>query len=622
MSSQNLEQVSEFSPHTESQKFESQQAKAIRYDLAHLRQEFFESLNDFFDWLQTEEVRNAVGKQLLKQLRTQGSQIRARLEADFSLVVIGDFKRGKSTLINALLEAPVVTTNVTAETVTINQITYGTESRIDACLVDGGRVRLEPKELNADQLVPILERLPQKVSHLSVEAPVKWLQGLRLVDTPGTGDILKRFDRTVHAYLSQADAVLFVVSSLAPLAESEQAFLRLSVLPQDFPKVFFIVNMLDSVRTDQEAERLLNSIQAKISRLFPSAHLFGLSALDEFCRIQSLPRPLPNRASALEAEFRAFRECLQQSVLLNRDLIQLDRAADQTEQMLQEFESNIILLCNAMQADQLRLGEAIAQCEDQTSELYSKIDHHKKVMRDEIQEMCEQAGHWMNDFMDRLEMETIGTILNFKVDDIQRHFHFFLTDSLRKAVSKCLDTHQPAIIESANKAKKEIFEDFQLLTDASMTSSNAVKATFGDLPWTSLDTVGVLIGFSGIGVVIEIIGQLFVSQEKKSRKSRQAVDYQKRLRDALPELRLSVAQEIRSRYSSIVTKIEQQIQSAYQQHIEASLSAMQRAQEICAEGGQKVAVTNECLQEVLSLLASTRLFLNSFKQQLWTVEIQ
>lgn len=618
MSSQNLEKDSKSSLHNESQEFESQQAKAIRYDLAHLRQEFFESIDDFFGWFQTEEVRNAVGKQLLKQLRTQGNQIRARLESDFSLVVIGDFKRGKSTLINALLGTPVVTTNVTSETVTINQITYGSELKIDACLVNGGRVRLEPKELNADQLVPIIERLPEKVNHLSVEAPVEWLQGLRLVDTPGTGDILKRFDKTVYAYLSQADAVLVVVSSVSPLSESEQAFLRLSVLPQDFPKVFFIVNMLDSVRTDREAERLLNSIQTKVSRLFPSAHLFGLSALDEFCRIQSLPRPNSNRASALEAEFRAFRECLQESILLNCDLIQLDRAADQTKGMLQEFESDIILLRNAMQADQLRLGEVIAQCEDQTSELYSKIDQHKKVLRDEIEQMCEQAAHWMNEFMNRLEKETIGSILDFQLDDIQRHFQFFLTDSLQKAMRQCLNAHQPAIIKSANKAKKGIFEDFQLLTDTSMTSSDVAKATFGDLPWTSLDTMEALIELSKLGMIFDLLSNLILSKEKDSR---QAVAYQKKLRDALPKLRLSVTQEIRSRYSSIATTIEQQIQSAYQQHIEASLSAMQRAQELCAEGGQKVAATNDCLQEVLSLLDSTCSFLSSFKQKLWTASL-
>ncbi len=251
--------------------------------------------------MQTEKLALVLGSSLLKQLRNQENQICERLEGDFSLVVVGNFKRGKSTLINALLGTPVVTTNVTPETVTINQIKYGTQLRSDACLADGGRLRLDPEELKVDRLVPLLEKLPQ-ISHLNIEAPVEWLRGLRLVDTPGVGDILKQFDSQIHAYLCEADAVLFVVSALSPLAESEQAFLRLSLLPQDFPKLFFIVNMMDIARTEQEAEKLLNSIRKKIFRVFPNAYIFGLSALDEFGRIQSLPRPNLNRMLALEAE--------------------------------------------------------------------------------------------------------------------------------------------------------------------------------------------------------------------------------------------------------------------------------------------------------------------------------
>jgi GTPase SAR1 family protein len=60
-----------------------------------------------------------------------------------SLAVVGDFKRGKSTLINALVGSEVVTTNVTPETVTINYIEHGTENKIEAVLEDGGKVDLQ-----------------------------------------------------------------------------------------------------------------------------------------------------------------------------------------------------------------------------------------------------------------------------------------------------------------------------------------------------------------------------------------------------------------------------------------------------------------------------------------------
>jgi len=590
------------------------QAKAIRYEFTHLRQEFLENLNDFSAWVQTEKLATFLGSSLLKQVRNQENQIRDRLKADFSLVIIGDFKRGKSTLINALLEMPVVTTNVTPETVTINEIKYGSELRIDACLVDGGRVRLETEELQAEQLVPLLEKLPQKVSHLSIKATVEWLRGLCLVDTPGTGDIFKQFDSQVHAYLYHADAVLFVVSALVPLAESEQAFLRLSLLPQDFPKLFFVVNMMDIARTEQEAERLSNSIKTKISRVFPNAYVFGLSALDEVSRIQSLPRPNPNRALALEADFKAFRECLQKSILLNRDLIQLDRATTQMEQMLQEFESKLKLLQHAIQSDQLKLSRAIAQCEDESSELFSQINQHKQVMRDEISQMREQACYWINEFMERLETEAIATIPNFKLDDIRRHFHFFLTDSLRKGISQCLDAHRSQIIESANKANKAILEDFHLLTEVSLAESDVAQATFGDLPWTNLDTIHLLMEFSPF----KLFAHLLIGQAKESEALSQTIDYKQKLQKNLPELRRTIAEEIRSLYSNIADKITAQIETAYRQDIEASVSAMRQAQELSTKGEEQIAATNQCLQEASLLLTDTYSSLKSFKQKLWS----
>ena len=594
------------------------QAKAIRYDLTHLSQEFLNHLDDFSVWAQTEKLQNTLGNSLLKQLHEREQQIRNRIATDFALVVVGEFKRGKSTLINALLGLPIVTTNITPETVTINEIKYGAQLQCEACFADGGRVRLAPEELTAAQLIPLLEKLPQKVSHLSIEANIEWLKGMRLVDTPGTGDILKQFDSQVHDYLCHADAVLCVVSALSPLAESEQAFLKLSLLPQDFPKLLFVINMMDIARTDRDAQRLLDSIRSKILHVFPSAQVFGLSALDEIGRIRSLPRPNPNRMLALEADFQAFRESLQTSILLNRDLIQLDRATINMEQMLQEFESKLTLLQQALQADRSSLDRAIAQCENESSELFAKVDRHKQVMRDEISQMCEQACDWMNRFMERLETEAIATITNFKIDDIRRHFHFFLTDSLYKAMSLCVETHHGAVIASADRATKAILADFQLSTDLQLAKVkvNVSEITFGDLPWTQLDTFHLLTDF----MPLKIISKLVLNQAKQSVESSQTDIYQQHLQHALPEFRQSIGQEIRSLYSSMTDKIAQQIENSYRQDVESSISAMRQARELSTRGEQQIAATDEYLQEALLFVADARSSLKSFKQKLWSEE--
>jgi GTPase SAR1 family protein len=595
----------------------SLQPKTIQYDLHYLRQEFLEILHHLSDGVRTENIKNALGKQLIKYLETQTQQILTRLEADCCLVVIGDFKRGKSTLINALLGETVVTTDVTTETVTINQIRHGSPLKHFVYLSDGGRVKIEPEELKSEHLKTILENLPQPVSHVNIEAPIEWLKGLCLVDTPGTGDILKRFDRQVHDYLLQADAVIFVLSALSPFSESESAFLKYSVIPQDFPKIFFVLNMLDNLTTEEQADRLLNSTQNKIRLLFPDAKLFGLSAYDEFCRLQSLDRPNPITAERLAAAFDDFRQSLQKSIHLNRDLIQLDRAIDNLDQMLKEFEENLARLDHAMHIDQSRLTTSIAQCQDKTSELFTKIEQHKQVMRNEIKQMSKQTATWMNEFIARLKDEAIAKISKFKVDDIRRHFVFFLTNKFSKALSECLNHHKFHIVEIVNKTNKGIFEDIKLLTNLGIADQETAQDNTADQLVLDMDIAELLIDcqFSHsivVSVTKQIEDLITINQLNK---------YQQKLQNHLPQLKELFHHEIDLLYNSIINQIEQKMESVYQQNIETSLSVMQQAQELRAQEIQKVTVTHEALKDVSLLLEDTRKSLKPLKQKLCSEDV-
>ncbi len=131
-------------------------APPVKFDADFQRQQLLALLSDFIAWVQTERVREVVGHEMLVQLRQQELQVEARLERDFLLVVMGDFKRGKSTLINVLLKSIVATTNATPETVTINEIRYGSVLRAEARMRTGGRIVIEPDELVAEHLVPLL----------------------------------------------------------------------------------------------------------------------------------------------------------------------------------------------------------------------------------------------------------------------------------------------------------------------------------------------------------------------------------------------------------------------------------------------------------------------------------
>lgn len=585
--------------------------RKIKYDLEHLNKEFRELLLEFSLGMQTEAIRGAIGKELSKQILTQEDRLTERMQKDFSLVVIGNFKRGKSTLVNALLGKHVVTTNVTPETVTINEISYGDRFEIEACLLSGGKVKLEPKQLHSERLIPTIEQLPKPVSHLNIKAPLPWLKGMRLIDTPGTADIFNRFDRQISDYLKGADAVIVVISALSPLSQSERAFLSLSVFPQDFPKLFFVLNALDFARSDREAERLLQSTTAKITSVFPQARVFGLSAYDEFCRLQSLDRPSPERSITLEKQFQMFREALGESILLNRDLIQLSRTTSEMEDSLRRWQSNLVLLRQVLQSDRVQLGKAIASCENRSSQLSVKIERHKQEIDKQMQQLLDRAEVWVEEFMERLETEAIAQIANFKIADLQRHYHFFLTDLLRMAIERCLDADRALALEIIEKETSSISQEIQALIEIEIAKKSIGQFAI-EQHWSLLDTVDWILHSFHLNFFVAPLIHLV----KESGHSKESLHYQKQLQKTLPEIKKALTEQLQTLYNDLNKRMQEYVEVAYQQELENSLVALRQAEELCDRGEQTSNLTNRGLQDASVAIADTLNYLQKFQDKL------
>ena len=81
--------------------------------------------------------RSLLGESFINLAARWEKDILSRRNDPFTLVVCGEFKRGKSSLINALLGEDVTPVNVTPETVTLNRIIYGPHS--NEAVLPGGK---------------------------------------------------------------------------------------------------------------------------------------------------------------------------------------------------------------------------------------------------------------------------------------------------------------------------------------------------------------------------------------------------------------------------------------------------------------------------------------------------
>jgi len=213
-----------------------------------------------------------------------------RLEAEhFHLAVLGQFKRGKSTLLNALLGEEILPASVVPLTAIPTFVRWGPEQKIRIMFEDDR----PPEEFVPDEengLTDYLNRFvteesnpknTKKVLQAEVFHPSKLLSGgLVLIDTPGIGSTYQHNTVTTLNFLPQCDAALFLVSADPPVTEVEIDFLR--EVATKVSHLFFIFNKTDYLR-DQDRETALAFFKGVLTEqaVIPeNAPIFPLSALN------------------------------------------------------------------------------------------------------------------------------------------------------------------------------------------------------------------------------------------------------------------------------------------------------------------------------------------------------
>jgi GTP-binding protein EngB required for normal cell division len=202
-------------------------------------------------------------------------------EDRFNLAVVGQFKRGKSTLMNAVLGRDLLPTGLLPLTSAITTLCYGSTER----------VVLRRKGWTLEQEVPLVQLAAfiteqgnpgneKGLIEARVELPLPFLRrGLHFIDTPGIGSVRHENTATTYAFLPQMHAVIFVTSVEAPLSEAEERFLL--DLRGQIRQLFVVVNKMDML-AERERDEVLGYIHARMEQLLGanSAHLFPLSARD------------------------------------------------------------------------------------------------------------------------------------------------------------------------------------------------------------------------------------------------------------------------------------------------------------------------------------------------------
>jgi len=203
----------------------------------------------------------------LAALAAEAEEALARLrENRFHLAVMGQFKRGKSTLINALLGEPVLPTGILPLTSVATEVRHGSARRAEVVFEDGRRETAAVDDLALYCTEKHNPGNHKRVARVEVELPNPLLGGgLVITDTPGIGSTHTHNTRAAYDYLSRADAAVLVFGIDPPVSEVESDFIEQARGYLD--RLFFLLNKVDYATAGERNEAL------EFTREFLDSHL-------------------------------------------------------------------------------------------------------------------------------------------------------------------------------------------------------------------------------------------------------------------------------------------------------------------------------------------------------------
>lgn len=201
-----------------------------------------------------------------------------------TVLVCGEFKRGKSTFVNALIGRSVCPTDTDICTSVVSIIKFGTNEKVTRLYGDFSN--LKSQVIDFDDIEKYTVGTAEDIDNtvcLEIELPLEELKkGLIIIDTPGVGGLDPRHAALTNYFLPQADVTLFMTDVNEPLTTTELDFYKNKVL-QYAKHSAIIVNKADLKDADSVEEIRLDTL-SKVSSYtqtpIDSIDIISVSAAD------------------------------------------------------------------------------------------------------------------------------------------------------------------------------------------------------------------------------------------------------------------------------------------------------------------------------------------------------
>lgn len=558
--------------------------------------------------IEDDKIAEILGRECVEHLKEFRALVDKRCEEPFTLVILGDFKRGKSTIINALLGKKLAPINVTPETYTINEISFGHTQTVEAILENGQRVPLVLEDITRENLEKRMKLFPAKISCVQIKDNAPILKSMRIVDTPGLSD-LESLDKQVQDYIVNADAIMYAASCLLPFSESEQLFLATHVSPQRFGMLYVLVNMIDALNTMADVKKIMRRFRGISERIVPNAFVYGISGGDELKRKLGEERPADKGTREFyETQFFQFELSLKRDIIMQKDVIRSKRVLTMLDRMHAEISSRLRMISDMADMDKQLLEDKAREFEEKCDQLAAELEKKKPELHLSILEMQQEAETWMYEFFAKLRTSILECRAKdemgediYSPEDIEKYFYSFLMEKVSEAYRTCIECHRDAITELTDKMSRELAQALGIANVAEVSKAPSVDRLMKS---ANKNVTRSVMGVKLFGTS-ENFSPAAMSTFSLIMKKKKQTDIIDIALENYDEIRINIVKDIKTVYQDLEVKAISRLESLYQYQVELSRNAIDQAKEM---------MDNEDKSELLETLADALKRLEAPKQ--------
>ena len=496
-------------------------------------------------------------------------------EDSATVLFCGEFKRGKSSLVNAIIGTELCPTDIGIATSVVTTIKYGAVKkavRYYGNLLENAdslkSEEIEWEDIDKYTMGDVLEIDNTILVELSYPSPFL-KNGITIIDTPGIGGLDPRHAILTHMALPKADVIVFVTDAGEPLTQSELEFYESKVLSCGKRNVV-LVNKSDILTADTLATHVSNT-KLQLAKLGgPEVIPVSAKCWELYSKLEENDFLLSSNKDAVLAgitsEVETFKKTQYKKYrdMLIAEIDDVYSAISLEIQQLKKDSNDKIKVVEDLQRQQAALSKFRGDLNNPTSQIRLQINSIFEDARNEVQNLISHDGTLLTstEFDALLESER-------GLENEGKWFVAQINDRLQKLSRKVDSRIESAFEEISESIEKEITNVMDAETflvsnelkscsviNSQLAFSLAGKVMTGTLIG-GLATAAVELLIPGVGLIAGIATAAALIWKQVSRETQQ----QKRIslkQQVLPKINLAIT-DMRNQANTRFSKFHQNL---------------------------------------------------------------